>query len=25
MPGLGSSPALHRVDIDKDGKTVGLF
>ena len=25
MPGLGVSPALHNVDIDVDGTTVGLF
>jgi len=25
MPGLGSEPAYMKVDIDKDGKTVGLF
>ena len=25
MPGLGSSPALQRVDIDETGRTVGLF
>ncbi len=25
MPGLGSSPALHRIDIDEHGRTVGLF
>ena len=25
MPGLPSVPAATRVDIDKDGKTVGLF
>jgi formyltetrahydrofolate synthetase len=25
MPGLPSVPAFHAVDIDKDGKTVGLF
>lgn len=24
MPGLGSSPAAHRVDIDEDGNVVGL-
>jgi formate--tetrahydrofolate ligase len=25
MPGLGSSPAATRIDIDEDGDTVGLF
>jgi formyltetrahydrofolate synthetase len=25
MPGLGRSPAFQRVDIDEDGRTVGLF
>lgn len=25
MPGLGSSPAAHSIDIDEDGNTVGLF
>jgi len=25
MPGLPSEPAFWKVDIDKDGKTVGLF
>lgn len=25
MPGLGSSPAAHYVDIDESGRTVGLF
>lgn len=25
MPGLGSKPSAHNVDIDADGKTVGLF
>ncbi|WP_031516500.1 formate--tetrahydrofolate ligase [Desulfofalx alkaliphila] len=25
MPGLGSKPAAHMVDIDENGKTVGLF
>jgi formate--tetrahydrofolate ligase len=25
MPGLGSSPAATRIDIDEDGNTVGLF
>ncbi len=25
MPGLGSAPAAHSVDIDEDGNTVGLF
>jgi len=25
MPGLGKTPAGFNVDIDKDGKTVGLF
>ena len=25
MPGLGVSPALQNVDIDADGKTLGLF
>jgi formyltetrahydrofolate synthetase len=25
MPGLGSSPAAVKVDIDADGRTVGLF
>ena len=25
MPGLGKTPAGFNVDIDSDGKTVGLF
>lgn len=25
MPGLGSRPAAHNVDIDENGRTVGLF
>jgi formate--tetrahydrofolate ligase len=25
MPGLGASPAAHRIDIDAEGNTVGLF
>jgi formyltetrahydrofolate synthetase len=25
MPGLGSTPAYLNVDIDEDGKVVGLF
>jgi formyltetrahydrofolate synthetase len=25
MPGLGVTPALQNVDIDPDGRTVGLF
>ena len=25
MPGLGKTPAAHSVDIDADGRTVGLF
>jgi formate--tetrahydrofolate ligase len=25
MPGLGASPAAFNVDIDKEGRTVGLF
>jgi formyltetrahydrofolate synthetase len=25
MPGLGADPAAMRVDIDEDGKIVGLF
>jgi formyltetrahydrofolate synthetase len=25
MPGLGSTPAYMNVDIDEDGKVVGLF
>lgn len=25
MPGLGSKPAAHQVDIDEQGRTVGLF
>jgi formyltetrahydrofolate synthetase len=25
MPGLGVSPAAFNVDIDEDGRTVGLF
>jgi formate--tetrahydrofolate ligase len=24
MPGLGSSPAAHRIDIDENGEIVGL-
>ena len=25
MPGLGKTPAFHNVDIDEEGRTVGLF
>jgi formyltetrahydrofolate synthetase len=25
MPGLGKSPAALNVDIDEEGRTVGLF
>jgi formate--tetrahydrofolate ligase len=25
MPGLGKEPAARNVDINKDGRTVGLF
>ena len=25
MPGLGAAPAAFNVDIDEDGRTVGLF
>jgi formate--tetrahydrofolate ligase len=25
MPGLGASPAAFNVDIDADGRTIGLF
>ena len=25
MPGYGRAPAFHNVDIDADGRTVGLF
>lgn len=25
MPGLGSKPAAHNVDIDEKGRTIGLF
>ncbi|MTI82137.1 MAG: formate--tetrahydrofolate ligase [Firmicutes bacterium] len=25
MPGLGSKPAAHNVDIDENGRTIGLF
>ena len=25
MPGYGVSPAFHNVDIDEEGRTVGLF
>lgn len=25
MPGLGADPAAHRIDIDAQGRTVGLF
>ncbi|HEY1778253.1 MAG TPA: formate--tetrahydrofolate ligase [Solirubrobacteraceae bacterium] len=25
MPGLGKKPAAHEIDIDSDGRTVGLF
>ena len=25
MPGLGKTPAAFNVDIDEDGRTVGLF
>lgn len=25
MPGLGAHPAAHRIDIDAEGRTVGLF
>jgi formate--tetrahydrofolate ligase len=24
MPGLGSSPAAHRIDLDADGEVVNL-
>ena len=24
MPGLGSSPAAERIDVDEHGQTVGL-
>ena len=25
MPGLGSNPAAHRIDLDENGEVVGLF
>ena len=25
MPGLGAEPAARSIDIDADGRTVGLF
>jgi formyltetrahydrofolate synthetase len=25
MPGLGASPAAFAIDIDDEGRTVGLF
>jgi len=25
MPGLGTTPSAHQIDIDEDGNTVGLF
>jgi formate--tetrahydrofolate ligase len=25
MPGLGATPAAHAIDIDDEGRTVGLF
>jgi formyltetrahydrofolate synthetase len=25
MPGLGKTPAALNVDIDADGRTIGLF
>jgi formyltetrahydrofolate synthetase len=25
MPGLPVNPAFHKIDIDENGKTVGLF
>jgi len=25
MPGLGKKPAFANVDVDADGRTVGLF
>jgi formate--tetrahydrofolate ligase len=25
MPGLGAAPAAHAIDVDDDGRTVGLF
>ena len=25
MPGLGSNPNAHQIDIDADGNVVGLF
>ena len=25
MPGLGKTPAFMNVDLDEDGRTVGLF
>lgn len=25
MPGLGSRPAAHKIDIDEHGRTIGLF
>ena len=25
MPGLGATPAAHAIDVDDDGRTVGLF
>jgi len=25
MPGYGKTPAAHNIDIDNEGRTVGLF
>jgi formyltetrahydrofolate synthetase len=25
MPGLSKTPAAHNIDIDENGRTVGLF
>jgi formate--tetrahydrofolate ligase len=25
MPGLGRTPAFTNIDIDRDGRTVGLY
>jgi formate--tetrahydrofolate ligase len=25
MPGLGRTPAYRKVDIDENGRTIGLF
>jgi formyltetrahydrofolate synthetase len=25
MPGLGRTPAFMNIDIDRDGRTVGLY